>query len=390
MELPKNITQIGESDRRCKIYVEDYVISYIKQMNRHAMDKEIAVALYGNRKEEAGVVYLFLYGAAKLNFLNRESRHLSQAQMQEIERQRRKFFPEYAFMGYRILNGEMVEGFHVYEQEVCRYITGYAQFYEKNDSMLAYMLEERQEDAKPEEVDREKYETVKRRQEERRAHAPTYREVQTTPQKSGMRTMKLTAAAMFALLCVAGLATMGGGEKLKELQVAARQMMEEVSEQQLPDAVPAAADSAHVGTVIAEDKLTEALREENSAAEDASLQSGLQITPPPVTPAVSGPETTPQLTAESVSTPVPTPRPIAEPTSTPVPTPEPTPVPTAPPVPTPEPTPQPVSYTIKRGDTLIGICIAKYGSDARVAEVCDFNNIDDPDDIKVGQKIFLP
>ena len=24
MDLPKNITQIGESDQRCKIYVEDY------------------------------------------------------------------------------------------------------------------------------------------------------------------------------------------------------------------------------------------------------------------------------------------------------------------------------------------------------------------------------
>ena len=384
MELPKNITQIGESDRHCKIYVEDYVISYIKQMNRHAMDKEIAVALYGKRKEEAGVVYLFLYGAAKLNFLNRESRHLSQAQMQEIEKQRRKFFPEYAFMGYRILNGEMVEGFHVYEQEVCRYITGYAQFYEKNDSMLAYMLEERQEDVKPEEVDREKYDTVRRRQEERRAHAPTYREAQTKTQKSGVRTMKLTAAAMFALLCVAGLATMGGGEKLKELQVAARQMIDEVTEQQLPDAVPAAADSAHVGTVIAEDKLTEALREENSAAEGAGVQSELQITPSPVTPAASTPESVLQPTAE------PSPEPTTMPTSTPVPTPESTPVPTSTPIPTPEPTPQPVSYTIKRGDTLIGICIAKYGSDARVAEVCDFNNIDDPDDIKIGQKIFLP
>ena len=33
MELPKNITQVGEADKYCKIYMEDYVISYIKQMN---------------------------------------------------------------------------------------------------------------------------------------------------------------------------------------------------------------------------------------------------------------------------------------------------------------------------------------------------------------------
>ena len=44
MELPKNITQIGEADKSCKIYVEDYVMSYMKQMNRFAEDKEMAVA----------------------------------------------------------------------------------------------------------------------------------------------------------------------------------------------------------------------------------------------------------------------------------------------------------------------------------------------------------
>lgn len=58
-------------------------------------------------------------------------------------------------LGYQILNGEMVEGFQICEQEICRYVSGYAQFYEKNDSMLAYMLENRGEEAAPEKVDQE-------------------------------------------------------------------------------------------------------------------------------------------------------------------------------------------------------------------------------------------
>ena len=45
MELPKNITQIGEADKHCRIYVEDYVVSYIKQMNGMAQNKDIAIAL---------------------------------------------------------------------------------------------------------------------------------------------------------------------------------------------------------------------------------------------------------------------------------------------------------------------------------------------------------
>ena len=88
MDLPKNITQIGETNPHCKIYVEDYVISYIRQLNQYAGEKGLAVALYGTRKDENEITYLFLYGACKLNFLQRECRHLSQAVTQEAEKQR--------------------------------------------------------------------------------------------------------------------------------------------------------------------------------------------------------------------------------------------------------------------------------------------------------------
>ena len=170
MELPKNITQVGETDRYCRVYVEDYVISHIKQLNRQAQDKEMAVALYGNCREEEGVSYWFCYGAVRLFSLQKEVRHLSQAQNQEIEKNRKLYFPEHSFLGYRILNGEMVEGFHICEKGVCRYIAGYACFYEKNDTMLAYMLDSRKEEVPPESVDQEKYERVKLKQDERRSN----------------------------------------------------------------------------------------------------------------------------------------------------------------------------------------------------------------------------
>ena len=378
MELPKNITQIGEVNQGCRIYVEDYVISYIKQLNGHALDKSLAVGMYGVRKEEAGVTYLFFYGACKLNFLQRETRHLSQAVLQEVEKARKKYFAEYEFLGYRMLNGEMVEGFQVYEQGVCRYIAGYAQFYEKNDCMLQFMLAERQEEVKPEEFDQGKYEVVKRRQEERRQKAGAvggYRENRRAmaerpakPADTKLRQMKLTAAAVFALLCVAGLTTLNSGEKLGELRAAARQMMDEITSRQLPDAIPVTNGAVQVGTIVAEDKLADAIRKENEAAAE---QTNGQI---------------PEKTQETVAEPTaePTPEPTPEITPTPIPEPQPT------PEPTPVPTPAPVSYTIQKGDTLIGICTAKYGSDKRVAEICALNHISNPDDIKIGQKILLP
>lgn len=396
MELPKNITQIGEANQGCKIYVEDYVISYIKQLNGHALDKSLAVGMYGVRKEEAGITYLFFYGACKLNFLQRETRHLSQAVLQEAEKARKKYFAEYEFLGYRMLNGEMVEGFQVYEQGVCRYIAGYAQFYEKNDCMLQFMLAERQEEVKPEEFDQEKYEVVKRRQEERRQKAGAasgYRENRRAmaersvkPADTKLRQMKLTAAAVFALLCVAGLTTLNSGEKLGELQAAARQMMDEITSRQLPDAIPVTNGSVQVGTIVAEDKLADAIRKENeAAAEQAGGQASEEL---PQSADEAEPTAVPGETREAAAEPTAEPTPEPTPEITPAPTPEPT--PEATPEPTPVPTPAPASYTIQKGDTLIGICMTKYGSDERVAEICALNHISNPDDIKIGQKILLP
>ena len=438
MELPKNITQIGETNPHCKVYVEDYVISYIKQLNQYAGEKEMAVALYGIRKEEAGITYLFLYGACRLVFLQKECRHLSSAVQQEAEKQRRKFFPDSVFLGYRLLDGEMVEGFHICEQGVCRYVEGYAQFYEKNDAMLAFMLEERQEAAKPESVDQEKYNVVKKRQEERRARAEekgghailTGHKAAGKPtsgpglENGRLRGMKLTAAAVFGLLCVTGLAAMENGEKLKEWQTAVRQLVEDMSEQQLPDSVPVSNGSAQVGTIVAEDKLTDAILHENAAADptltgqdaapgspsgqnpEAPTQGGDQ----PSTPG-SGQDQQPapgegqqsdttddQKSADEMtqsgqesgetssdqasggqSSQASTGQSAAQESGQ-----------------TPESKPasgssaELISYTVQRGDTLIGICVKRYGSDTRVSEICSLNNIENPDDIKVGEKIFLP
>lgn len=411
MELPKNITQIGEADKHCRIYVEDYVVSYIKQMNGMAQNKDIAIALYGRKTAEDGVAYLFAYGSAKLNFLQKPVRHLSQAQEQEIEKLRRKYFSEMTFLGYQILNGEMVEGFQICEQEICRYVSGYAQFYEKNDSMLAYMLENRGEEAAPEKVDQEKYEVVKKRQEERRQrqesgnafraaghteNAPVeYRRAVENRRRepdniipmptTGLRRMKMAAAGVFVLLCVMALALMRQESTGESLGETARQAMSNLMEQKLPDAVE---EQSQISTLVAEDKLEDALRQENAAAGNAtgaaaetampegtenasmdgtSADSNVTKNTTDVTEATeqnTTQETTQDVTQTAESA-------VAE-------------------TPAVEAVSQPTHYTIQRGDTLIGISLRNYGSNSKVSEICSLNGIADPDDIKIGQEILLP
>ena len=400
MELPKNITQIGEADKHCRVYVEDYVVSYIKQMNGMAQNKDIAIALYGRRTTENGVAYLFAYGSAKLNFLQKPVRHLSQAQEQEIEKLRKKYFPEMTFLGYQILNGEMVEGFRICEQEICRYVAGYAQFYEKNDSMLAYMLENRGEEAEPEKVDQEKYEVVKKRQEERRqrqesGHASRaaghtentsveYRRAAATRRKEpdniipmptvGLRRMKMAATGVFVLLCVMALALMRQENTGESLEETARQAMSSLMEQKLPDAVE---EQNQVSTLVAEDKLEAALRQENNAmAENATATA--ETTVPETMETEAAVEDTTEVTEEQQPevTPIPEPTPeVTVESETPQ---------------TQAAVAQPTAYTIKKGDTLIGISLRNYGSNTKVSEICALNGITDPDDIKIGQEILLP
>ena len=368
MELPKNITQIGEADKHCRIYVEDYVVSYIKQMNGMAQNKDIAIALYGKKTVEDGVAYLFAYGAGKLNFLQKAVRHLSQAQEQEIEKLRKKHFPEMTFLGYQVLNGEMVEGFQICEQDICRYVGGYARFYEKNDSMLAYMLENRNEEAAPEKVDREKYEVVRKRQEVRRQHREPDNVIPMPTM--GLRRMKMAATGVFVLLCVVALALMRQESTGESLEETARQAMSNLMEQKIPDAEQSA---EQVSTLVAEDRLEEALRQENAMQESTAQESTAGMTVESESSTEETAETNTEATAATVAEE--TVQQNEQPTESVAET---------------EAVAQPTAYTIEKGDTLIGISMRHYGSNKMVPEICALNGITDPDDIKIGQEILLP
>lgn len=444
MDLPKNITQIGEVDPRCKIYVEDYAISFLKQLNRIASDKDMAVALYGNMKKEGDVSYIFVYGAGKLDFLQKEVRHLSQAQLQEMERLRRKYFQDYELVGYRLLNGEMIEGVHVYEQGICRYIAGYAQFYEKNDSMLAYMLDFRGGEVEPEIVNQEKYETVKKRQEERKirneesskktvldtkkeeiadglsdSERRELKAVWNKENESGQKSlkkMKFTAAAVFVLLCIAGVAMMNDTEEMQDFKTAAKGLVEEMTEQKLPDNVPVAGNVQQGidptgSTLVAEDKLADAVLKENDKSipetgetsvsqdngSDQSVGADVPVQNTDITTTdeqaetvasnESPNETSNEMQNETLSEASNTTEPQEEPVDEELQTSD---VESGLGAAETEVSSNAVSYTIQKGDTLLDISINNYGSVAKIKEICSLNQIEDPDDIKVGQKILLP
>ncbi len=366
MEIPKNVTQIGELNEFCRVYIEDYVISFLKQMNAVAKDKHMALALYGRREEEEGKTFLFLYGAAKVNYIQKEVRHLSQAQKQEIQWNLQKYFPMHTFQGYALLNGEAVEGFYILEKEVCRFVGGYAQFYEKNDEMLAYMLEERQKEATPEVVNREKYDTVRQRQQERRKDFfgeevdPEEEEIKASEGKhSGFR---YTAIASLGVLCMLGVMVATGPYGLQKDSNGQEDMQTE--------SLQVVQGKAEGETVIKPGELlSEALEQENQAQID--LQEQIVGEQSESAPEATEESTVQESVAEEGNATENTGESIEESLEA-------------------ANKAEPVWYEICKGDTLNAISLRNYGDRQHIQAICDLNQITNPDRIKIGQKILLP
>ena len=387
MDLPKNIVQIGEIDKTCKVYIEDFCFSYLKQLNVQASSKHIAVALYGSSREEEGISYLFVYCACRVLFLEKDTKYLPQAALQDIEKQRKRYFAEYSFLGYHILDGEMMEGIHAFDHGTCRYVGGYARFYEKNEKMLQYMLSEKKGEAPSEEVSVEKYEAVRKRQEERKRQVEAFQRqkerrretaVHRNPAPEKNAGMRFAGTAAVLALGVGGAFFAGNSGQLQGLFQAAKQTLANISERQLPEAVPVAANAVQVDKIVAEDKLTQAILEENRSEEtdSASLQDGEEA-----------------MTRESEELPAQSEVPREESgiiSSEAASSEEDLPVSAAVEAPPSQEARKPTKYTVKRGDTLLDICQTWYGDESRLEEICSMNHITDPNDIKAGQKILLP
>ena len=416
MELPKNIVQIGRPDKVHKIFVEDYVVSYIKQLNKACDGRAIGLALYGRHCEEEGCHYYFLYGASKIQGLEQRGPYLSQADKDEIDETGKKYFDEYEFLAWCSIKGEPLESFFVLVQGKGIEISGYACFYEKNESMLNYMLLLGDEGKKEMSEKRpETGETQKGEQKEsvRPARgewkAADYMRIPETPEEQKSRSekksaaakksehMKIAVAAVFLVLCVIGITTLNDHGKLEDLQVAARQVIASMTEQKIPDVqqdgspsptpettaqntpppywppvqpeqTPAASDgqanqdNAGVTPSGQGNQDTEAQTGQDNAG--AETQTGQDSAGTETQPGNQDADQTGQEGQEAQSNAVEN-QGAAE-------------------------RPQPTAYTVVKGDTLIDICMRQYGSLENIDEICHLNGITNADNIQVGQTILLP
>lgn len=187
-EFPKNVRQIGVPLPGQKIYLEDYVITYLKQSFVHAQEP-IVVLLLGKNGEEKAEKAAFIYGAMVLEeegVLERGG--ISKETWDQVYEMIRHNFPEAQVLGWACgvpmwsgnVDGqvrklqkaefskenstlflwdlsEKEEKIFLWQRNMLKEMSGYYVYFEKNPQMQNFMLDDSKE---PESIDGDYEDTV--------------------------------------------------------------------------------------------------------------------------------------------------------------------------------------------------------------------------------------
>lgn len=176
--VPKNIRQIGLIKGNCRIYMEDYVYTFLGKYagaeESGGEEKSCLAVLTGETKWDSGDAYVFIKGAltAETEELSREHIEFTDQLWQKIHQEMERCFEDQEIVGWffaeRALTleaseifqrahlknfgggdkvlllmdpAEREEAFFRYENNFLVKQSGYYIYYEKNPQMQAYMLE---------------------------------------------------------------------------------------------------------------------------------------------------------------------------------------------------------------------------------------------------------
>ena len=149
LKIPKNVMQIGTGSPNVKLYMEDYVHTFLER----CQGKETCLA-FGQQEEKDGIRYYLIYGVEK----ETDFRRGNFPYFQKLERIGKIEKKEAAVRFWTMLGEEIQIG-------------GYFIFYEQNEEMQAYMIAEREQN-RPADVEEERVmEAINARREKRKAEA---------------------------------------------------------------------------------------------------------------------------------------------------------------------------------------------------------------------------
>ena len=361
---PKNIKQIGEVSSDKKIYIEDYAFTYINSIAYNNPSDSQAGVLLGENQTDGDEKCVFIKGIIKAKLgteVEEKGVYFNESVWNGIYSDVEKYFPDLSVVGwfaaipevtpermmklkkihldnfagtmktfYLIDTVEKEENFYLYENGELKKQKGYVCFYERNYEMQAYMLERRERKSSEDGPDKvmKSIRNIIREKEE------------LHEQKKNARFMYGVSTFMVIVILVIGINLMNNYQKMKKFDKSISSLMVQMSGN----------DTATQEEVVPVNKLeggvypTEA--ETTSQTAGTGAVSTENVT---VTAAQPVEEQTVAATVNEVKT-----------------------------------------YTVKAGDTIMGICKKYYGDTSKCNEVIAYNNIKDENFLYIGQQIKLP
>lgn len=361
---PKNIKQIGEVSSDKKIYIEDYAFTYINSIAYNNPSDSQAGVLLGENQTDGDEKCVFIKGIIKAKLgteVEEKGVYFNESVWNGIYSDVEKYFPDLAVVGwfaaipevtpermmklkkihldnfagtmktfYLIDTVEKEENFYLYENGELKKQKGYVCFYERNYEMQEYMLERRERKSSEDGPDKvmKSIRNIIREKEE------------LHEQKKNARFMYGVSTFMVIVILVIGINLMNNYQKMKKFDKSISSLMVQMSGN----------DTATQEEVVPVNKLeggvypTEA--ETTSQIAGTGAVSTENVT---VTAAQQVEEQTVAATVNEVKI-----------------------------------------YTVKAGDTIMGICKKYYGDTSKCNEVIAYNNIKDENFLYIGQQIKLP
>ena len=383
---PKNIKQIGDVSSDKKIYIEDYAFTYINSIAYNSPQEEQAGVLLGELAKEGNERCVFVKGVIKaaLGDTSDTGIYFNENIWNKIYSDTEKYFPDLSVVGwfavmpevtdermarlkklhldnfagnmktlYLVDTVEKEEHFYLYENGTLKRQKGYVCFYERNYEMQEYMLERSEkkscEDASDDRVIRNIRNVIREKEE-------------LKEQRKSGSFMYGVSAFLVVVIIVIGINLMNNYEKMKRLNQSVDNLMNQLEgnerggqdgdDKDVHDA-EASGDISVDGDAIKVNRLSGDVYplEENSTSDKTEMET--------MSDNNAASETTQAVseTDASVSS---------------------------------VKTDSYSMYTVKQGDTLMGICKWYYGTTTKYQEVMQYNGLDDRDMLYIGQQIKLP
>lgn len=417
--LPKNIRQIGERDQAVKLYVEDYVNTYLKRLYPTGGQDLRVGLLVGECRIQDGIPFLFADGALEMENVAREGQKVefTEEAWKRAYEVMEQMFPKRSILGWFLCgtqgstlsplnywkqHGQYFAGKHqlMYlnsglEGEEAVYMAsedgfyrlqGYCIYYERNQMMQDYMVSRK--DARR--VETGNRDTVIR----------DFRQKMEDKKTEAVRTRSAvgalgTACGVLAVLALAGgVVSFNNYQKMKAMETVIASAVPEGTWQKWSNAlttgeveveeVPGQVYPTQAGIVIETEGSAEASGQNSVLANGMggnataagtgsgeSFPENAGAAAETGAAAVQGAGTeTGAATAQEAGTGAGT---AALQEAAPVQIPA-----------------DAVQYTVKKGETLYGICMERYRSMEPIGQICQWNGLADENRLSAGQELYLP